>query len=37
MTLAAAGATLAFVALMACLVPAYRASRVAAVKTLRAE
>jgi len=35
-TLAAVGATLAFVALIASLVPAYRASRLDPVKTLRA-
>ena len=37
MTLAAVGATLALVALMASLVPAYRALRLDPVKTLRAE
>jgi ABC-type antimicrobial peptide transport system permease subunit len=36
-TLAAVGATLALVALIASLVPAYRASRLDPVKTLRAE
>jgi ABC-type antimicrobial peptide transport system permease subunit len=36
-TLAAVGATLALVALMASLVPAYHASRLDPVKTLRAE
>jgi ABC-type lipoprotein release transport system permease subunit len=37
LTLAAVGATLALVALMASLVPAYRALRLDPVKVLRAE
>jgi ABC-type lipoprotein release transport system permease subunit len=37
LTLAAVGATLALVAVLACLVPAYRAVRLDPVKVLRAD